>query len=120
MVREKNPDGKQIAQELDAYVTDYARWTLMDRTLRGFPLNLETVYEYMTLYGDPGWRPKVPDVKDLPEGYQQFNAVLSSAPPPAAAPASAVKTSAPAGTPAAGSKAPGTNLPIPVPLPKTK
>jgi predicted Zn-dependent protease len=118
MAREKNPDRNQVTHELDDYVTDYARWTVMDRTLRAFPPNLETVYEYMTLYGDPGWRPKAPDVKDLPQAYQQLNSVLSSA-PPEAAPAPAAKTPAPADS---GSKAsPLPNLPVSVPgIPKKK
>jgi predicted Zn-dependent protease len=118
MAREKNPDQKQLTQELDEYVTDYARWNVMDRQLRAFPPNLDTVYEYMSLYGDPGWRPKPPDLKDLPESYQLLNTTLSNAPPPPAAPST--KTPA-AAAPAAGSKnSPLSNLPIPGQAPKQK
>jgi len=116
MAREKNPDRKQVTHELDDYVTDYARWNLMDRTLRAFPPNLDTVYEYMTLYGDPGWRPKPPDAKDLPEGYQLFNSALSSAPPPPATP-TATKSPAAAAEPGGSKNSVIPNLPVPVPIP---
>jgi hypothetical protein len=65
MARDRNADKAEITKELDAYVSDYAHWNVMDRALRAFPPNLDSVYEYMTLYGDSGWRPKVPDMTDI-------------------------------------------------------
>jgi predicted Zn-dependent protease len=73
MVREAGADQKQIAGEMDNYVTDYAKWAIENRALRAFPPNLDSIYEYMTLYGDPGWRPKPPDMKEFMAAYQTLN-----------------------------------------------
>ncbi len=56
----------EIVKELNEYVTNYARWNVERWQLRYFPPNMDTIYEYMRLYGDPGWRPQAPDAKDLP------------------------------------------------------
>jgi hypothetical protein len=79
MAHEKDPDKKAISQELDSYVTDFAKYNVTSRMLELFPPNLETIYEYMSLYGDPGWTPKPPDVHELATTYSAINAV---APPP--------------------------------------
>jgi len=73
MARDRNADKAEITKELDSYVSDYAHYNVMDRALRAFPPNLDSVYEYMTLYGDPGWRPKPPDLKDVDPAYQQIS-----------------------------------------------
>ena len=78
MARDRSADKNQVIQELDAYVTDYAKLTMQDCMMRAFPPNLDTVYEYMTLFGDTGWRPKM--------DYQQANcAITTAAPPPSVA-----------------------------------
>ncbi|MGH9671909.1 MAG: M48 family metalloprotease [Bryobacteraceae bacterium] len=60
-----NIDNKKFSQELDSYVTNYARWAVESGQLRMFPPNLDVIYEYMRLFGDQGWRPKPPEIKDL-------------------------------------------------------
>jgi hypothetical protein len=75
MAREQGVDSKQIVNEIDSYVTDYARWHFENATLRAFPPNLDSIYEYMLVYGDAGWRPKPPDLKDLPS-YPNVNAMF--------------------------------------------
>jgi predicted Zn-dependent protease len=74
LTREKDPNAKQVTEELDAYVTRYARWNITEAALRAFPPNLETIYEYMTFYGNVNWTPKLPDAKDL----QVYNTVRQS------------------------------------------
>lgn len=76
LAREKTYDKKQIADEIDTYVTGHARWLAENSVMRAFPPNLDSIYEYMTLYGDTGWRPRVPEVKDLP-AYKELNAFFS-------------------------------------------
>jgi hypothetical protein len=81
MARENGVDPKQIEAELDTYVTDYAHWMAERYALALYPPNLPAIYEYVALYGgDPNWKPKVPDVKELIE-YQRF---ALYGPPPAA------------------------------------
>jgi predicted Zn-dependent protease len=87
MARDRGTDKNQVIQELDAYVTDYAKLTMQDCIMRAFPPNLDTVYEYMTLFGDTGWRPKT--------DYQQANCNITAAAPPAS-----VSGSTPAAAPA--------------------
>jgi predicted Zn-dependent protease len=66
MVGEKRSGNeKEITGALDTYVTNHAKWMIESGQLRMFPPNLDTVYEYMRLYGDKGWRPKAPEVKDM-------------------------------------------------------
>jgi hypothetical protein len=66
MVQEKRSGNeKEITNALDSYVTNHAKWMIESGQLRMFPPNLDTVYEYMRLFGDKGWRPKAPDTKDL-------------------------------------------------------
>jgi len=80
MSREKGTDVKQIAGELDTYVTNYAHSSVEQEMMNRFPPNLDSIYEYMTIYGgDPNWRPKVPDLQVL-KAYR----VLSELAPPAA------------------------------------
>jgi hypothetical protein len=108
MARDRGADKNQIEQELDAYVSDYAKLTVQDRVMRAFPPNLETIYDYMTLFGDTGWRPKAPDMKELEAQYQQINGIVTNAPPPAAPPPA---TSA---VPPGGTTATPAKLPVPV------
>lgn len=68
-------DKKEIITDLDKYVSNYARWTAEHYQLRLFPPNLDSIFEYMRLYGDPGWRPKAPDLKDLPTFNDYFSKV---------------------------------------------
>jgi len=66
MERENGVDPKQVAKEMDTYVTDFARWTAERRALLAYPPNLDSIYEYITLYGgDPNWKPRVPDLREL-------------------------------------------------------
>ncbi len=66
MAREKGMDPKQVASEMDVYVTDYARWNAERRATNAYPPNLDSIYEYITLYGgDPTWKPKVPDLREF-------------------------------------------------------
>jgi predicted Zn-dependent protease len=113
MARDRGADKDQITKELDAYVTDYAKLAFEDRVMRSFPPNLDTIYEYMTLFGDSGWRPKPPDLTALEAEYQKVNGVVTTAPPPAApATTSAIP---PKGTTATPGK-----LPIPANIPIIK
>jgi hypothetical protein len=112
MARDRGADKDQITRELDAYVTDYAKLTVQDRVMRAFPPNLDTIYEYMTLFGDAGWRPKSPDLTAIEAQYQDVNSMAPNSRPPAAQPASASATPG-KGTPPA--QAP--TLPVKNPLP---
>ncbi len=81
MAREQGVDPKQVANEMDTYVTNYARWNAERRALGVYPPNLDSIYEYITMYGgDPSWRPKVPDLREL-EGYRLINDLLPVAAP---------------------------------------
>jgi predicted Zn-dependent protease len=108
MARDRGADKNQITQELDAYVTDYAKLAVEDRIMRSFPPNLETIYEYMTLFGDSGWRPKPPDMRAIEAEYNLVNNsaatnVAPVAPPPsgAASKGTPASAAAPKGTPPA-------------------
>lgn len=108
IAEDPNPNKKEIVDEFDAYVTDYARWNAEKYALRGFPPNLSSVYEYMTLYGDPGWKPKAPDVQDLQ--YTSLNSVVGGE--------TQQKTAAAAQTAPADTTAP--TIPVKVPVAATK
>jgi len=77
MSREKDFDRKAVADNFDTYVSNYARWNVERAMMATFPPNLDSIYEYMTMYGDSGWRPKVPDLKDLPT-YQVLHTLALS------------------------------------------
>ena len=49
-----------IAEELDNYVTSFARYNVEYQKTLLLPPNMDTMYEYMALYGDANWRPKLP------------------------------------------------------------
>lgn len=54
-------DRKQIIEELQAYVNSYLRYS--DFTIRGaslLPPNLDSVYDYLTILGEPNWVPELP------------------------------------------------------------
>lgn len=66
MAREKGIDPKQVEAELDTYVTDYARWNAEQHAMGLYPPNLDSIYEYVALYGgDPNWKPGKPDLADF-------------------------------------------------------
>ena len=81
MMGEQRQQGneKQIVNSLDNYVTNYAKWVLEANQMRLFPPNLDSVYEYMRLYGDKGWRPKAPDLRDV-RLYTQYQGLLGPEP----------------------------------------
>jgi predicted Zn-dependent protease len=119
MARDRGADKGQITQELDAYVTDYAKLTVEDRIMRSFPPNMETIYEYMTLFGDSGWRPKPPDLRAMEAEYNLVNNTAgTNAPPPSGASSgTAASTLAPKGTPGATAAPKGTTTVVPVKIP---
>ena len=42
------------------------------RATNAYPPNLDSIYEYITLYGgDPNWKPKVPDLREF-DGYRNI------------------------------------------------
>jgi hypothetical protein len=102
LARDKNPDKQQIVRELDSYVTNYARWRVEHGALQNFPPNLDSIYQYMTLFGDPNWRPKPPDEREFLANYDTLNNAAGGGPgnppPPEAAP-SAVPHPAPTPAP---------------------
>lgn len=82
MAREKGMDPKQVAASFDTYVSDYVRWNIESNLMRTYPPNLDSIYEYISLYGgDPNWRPKVPEVADLAQYYKLAESLPE--PPPA-------------------------------------
>lgn len=105
MARDRSADKNQVIQELDAYVNDYAKLTMQDCMMRAFPPNLDTVYEYMTLFGDTGWRPKT--------DYQLANCTATTAAPPPSVTGSTPQS--PPTKPTASPQMP--SLPVKNPLP---
>ncbi len=82
--RENGTDAKQVTGELDTYVNNYARWSYENRVMNGYPPNLDSIYEYVSMYGgDPNWRPTVPDFREL-QNYRQVSDALPREPEPAA------------------------------------
>jgi predicted Zn-dependent protease len=56
----------QIAHELDTYVTDYVKYQIQYAQSTLLPPNLETIYEFMKVFGKLDWKPQVPDeAKDV-------------------------------------------------------
>jgi len=101
MERENGVDPKQVASEMDTYVTDYARWSAERRALAAYPPNLDSIYEYMTLYGgQPNWKPRVPDLREL----EQYRIIADLGSPVEAAPVLASAAAAPAQAPAVQKK----------------
>ena len=93
MAREKGMDPKHVAAEMDTYVTDYARWNAERHAMMAYPPNLDSIYEYISLYGgDPNWKPRVPDLRELenyrllaeygPSGAERVEEAKSSDGPP--------------------------------------
>jgi hypothetical protein len=113
LAQDRNADKGEITKELDAYVSDYAHWNIMDRALRAFPPNLDSIYEYMSMYGDPGWQPKPPDLSDVNPEYLRLSAEAND---PQALRAPAQQSSGKA-DPAGKTTAPGVNRPGEVLLP---
>jgi Zn-dependent protease with chaperone function len=77
LAQEQDYDRNQVAQELNTYVTSYAHWKAEQAVMGAFPPNLDSVYEYMSVFGDSGWRPPVPDLDDLPE-YRVLNMLVDA------------------------------------------
>lgn len=63
--RKVNLNKTEFTKDLDDYVTNYAYWNIAYSQLRMFPPNMDSIYEYMRLYGNSDWQPKPPDIKDL-------------------------------------------------------
>ena len=81
MQREAGVDPKQVAKEMDTYVTGFAGWNAERQALVGYPPNLDSIYEYITLYGgEPNWKPHVPDLREL-ERYRALAAYGSPVEP---------------------------------------
>jgi hypothetical protein len=79
VARDRDFDRKQVASEIDTYVKTYAGRMLFLGSINAFPPNLDSIYEYMMMYGDPGWQPPVPDLKDL-ERYRALRAMTEVQP----------------------------------------
>jgi hypothetical protein len=116
IARERDPDKKLVSQELDDYVSEYAKWAVKDRVMQAFPPNLETIYEYMSLYGDPGWMPKPPDLKDL--AAYQFLAAMLPATNGARGVAPGTPVPATVAAPPAGNQPPAPKAPTVIPVKK--
>jgi predicted Zn-dependent protease len=75
----------QLTKELDTYVTDYARYQIEYTKTLLLPPNINTISEYMRLYGAADWQPT------LPEGATTFRLTENQLPrnpeTPKAAPA---------------------------------
>jgi hypothetical protein len=66
-------------------VTNFAKWKIEHAALQKFPPNLDSIYQYMALFGDPNWRPKPPDERAFLANYEMTNdpvAGMGNAPPP--------------------------------------
>lgn len=74
--RQRDFDRKQVAHAIDTYVKTYAERMMFMGAMSAFPPNLDSMFEYMTLYGDPGWTPALPNIseKDL-ERYRMMQAI---------------------------------------------
>lgn len=111
MVDEKRSGNeKEIVRNLDTYVTNHAKWMIENYQLRYFPPNLDTVYEYMRLYGDKGWRPKPPEAKDM-LNYTQLMPML----PSEGSPVTVVSQPASGAVPAGASEAKPLEVKVPLP-----
>jgi predicted Zn-dependent protease len=111
LARESGVDPKQVEAELDTYVTDAARWSAERGAMAAYPPNLDSIYEYISLYGgDPNWQPKTPDLRQF-DRYRSIadiaakagaeanvqpavatpTAPVAAAPPPAKPPANPIR-----------------------------
>jgi hypothetical protein len=98
LARERQFDRKVVARELDTYVKSFTERRAFMGLVNAFPPNLDSIYEYMTVYGDPGWAPM--DPKNL-EQYRQFKAIAENEIPHApSTPVPGSATEKPAITPA--------------------
>jgi hypothetical protein len=104
LMDDAQPNKQAVSEELDKYVTDYASWQVENRQTVYFPPNLESIYEYMRLYGDPGWRPKPPDLTKVTNYVQSLETYIGQAPPPVSpdAPPKALTVATPAVPPKDG------------------
>ncbi|MBV9304389.1 MAG: M48 family metallopeptidase [Acidobacteriaceae bacterium] len=86
MIDQKSSDHKLVGTELDTYVTDYTRFQVELRKLELLPPNLETIYEYISLYGDiKDWQPKLPsDAEVMVASYTDSTANIGRTSPAAA------------------------------------
>jgi predicted Zn-dependent protease len=53
----KNSDSKLVTTELDNYVTAYVHSQVEFQKKQLLPPNMDTIYEYMSLYGNVNWSP---------------------------------------------------------------
>ena len=58
---ENTQNNAQLTKELDTYVTDYARYQLEYSKTLLLPPNINTISEYMRLYGSADWQPTLPE-----------------------------------------------------------
>jgi tetratricopeptide (TPR) repeat protein len=66
MMGEQSPNNEQITKELDTYVTDYVKSQIEYSKSLLLPPNLETIYDYMSKYGNVNWHYNLPDeAKDM-------------------------------------------------------
>jgi predicted Zn-dependent protease len=57
---ENTQNNSQLTKELDTYVTDYATYQLEYSKSLLLPPNINTISEYMRLYGAADWQPNLP------------------------------------------------------------
>jgi hypothetical protein len=107
MMGDRSPNGEQITRELDTYVTDYVKSQIEYSKSLLLPPNLETIYDYMSTYGNVTWHPNLPDdAKDMRVTPASLTPDATTAKPPEApkvAPAAQPKVQlkpCPPGTPA--------------------
>jgi hypothetical protein len=54
-------NANQLKSELDTYVTDYVRYQIEYSKSLLLPPNIDTIADYMRLYGASDWQPKMPE-----------------------------------------------------------
>jgi predicted Zn-dependent protease len=87
---ENSQNNAQLRKELDTYVTDYARYQLEYSKTLLLPPNINTISDYMRLYGAADWQPK------LPEGASTVRLTENQLPKNPEAPKPAAQTVTPA------------------------
>jgi predicted Zn-dependent protease len=76
MIEDNNTqNSSQLTNALDTYVTDYARYQIEYSKSLLLPPNINTIAEYMRIYGAADWRPH------MPEGSENIRVAESQLPP---------------------------------------
>ncbi|MGQ9918486.1 MAG: M48 family metalloprotease [Bryobacteraceae bacterium] len=78
-----NADRAKIVEALKRYVTAYVNYS--DYWLRGSPYlppNVETIYDYLTMLGESGWKPELPETLPLMRTAATAPAIAGEPPPP--------------------------------------